>query len=88
MFAETVPVNVLLEIPDALNPRFALESIRLIEIDGYYLISIEQYKRDDTFNKIDICFIRLKDAWHYLEICGVEKGDYLDEEEAIDHESE
>jgi len=84
MFAVTVPVKIILDLilPD--SPLFTLEHFRLIETDGYYIVSVERFKTHGPSDLIYQCFIQEDDAWSYLEMHGIEKKEYIDVEEETD----
>lgn len=75
MYAVTVPVNLILDRLEFRNPRFRVERFRLIETDGYYIISIEHYHLEEKVEMTDICFITEEDAWSYLEMYGIDRKD-------------
>lgn len=81
MSAQIVPVNLIMDQIDFKDPHFRMERFRLIEIDGYYIISVEQYHHNDKLDFIDLCFLTSDEAWNYLEMYGIEKKDYINEEE-------
>lgn len=68
MWAATVPVKVIFECDSVANSLFMIQHFRMIETDGYYIVSVEGYKvYGETITDLR-CFIRKEDAWTYLSM--------------------
>jgi hypothetical protein len=72
---ETVPVKmVLYEILKPMKdaPCLGADRYQLLEIDGYWLV-IHQWVSPQRSHEAYRCFAGEKDAWDYLDMCGIDK---------------
>lgn len=84
IFAETVPVKIMfdkwLDDPICDDHFVECQKFRMIETDGYLIVSIENFGERIEPSISFKCFIHEKDAWSYLEMFGIEKESDDDEE--------
>ncbi len=73
MFAQTVSVNILLDELYINNPVYGAQHFKMLEVDGYYLVIVEQINKLGDAHTVHKCFIQEEDAFGYLEMYGIER---------------